>query len=184
MKYRGYTCIPKYSEADKGYYGVIQGLNEAGEITAPNIDDFIRIYHQTVDDFLDVRGRTKVKKKGGAFGVSLLILIILLVIAAATCPGRDKHAALITDRMSSTLSNESKDGKGAYLDNMFYKAEKEMIGAGVDKYLVVKDYFFFSVGKWSTDTGEYPLSLGIFGHVFSFSEEWYRHRAEEGKRNN
>lgn len=184
MKYRGYTCIPKYSEADNGYCGVIQGLNEAGEITAPTIDDFIRIYHQTVDDFLDVKGRTKVKKKGRALGISILILIILIAIAAVTCPDRDKHVTLITDRMSSTLSNEPKDGNGDYWDNMFYKAEKEMIRPGVDKYLVVKDYFLVSVGKWSTDTGEYPLSLGIFGHVYSFSEEWYRQRAEEGKHNN
>ena len=173
MKYRGYTCNPQYSEKENGYYGIIEGLPDAGKITAPTIDDFIRIYHQTVDDYLDP------KKKGGGW-VTLLLLIAIVAIAAMTCPDREKHVSVLSERIAHALSDKSADG-GTFLDELFYAADKEMYKLSVDNNLHVDDFFIVSIGKVTVDGQSRPLTLGAFGHVFTMSVSELKRRLNDNE---
>ena len=66
MKYRNYYCSPKFSDGDKSYFGNVDGVPEIPMIEAANLDDFERLFHQAVDDYIDSRG---IGKKGSKLGL-------------------------------------------------------------------------------------------------------------------
>ena len=67
-------------------------------------------------------------------------------------------------------------GVGGVFGDLINKALKELTGIGTDKviskYLDVKNYVVCSVGRMSIgDNEEKMVSLGVFGHVFTFGKE-------------
>ena len=52
MKYRNHYCSPKYSDGDKCYYGNVEGFPQIPTIEVASIDDFERLFHQAVDDYV------------------------------------------------------------------------------------------------------------------------------------
>ena len=124
------------------------------------------------------------KKKSGCtpWLVALLILAILFATMVFTCPSRADHEAAIQevtkawvgDKVDENLSGIT--GVGGVFGDLINKALKELTGFGTDKvisnYLDVKNYVVCSVGRMSIgDNEEKMVSLGAFGHVFTFGKE-------------
>ena len=78
MKYRNYYCTPKFSDGEKMYYGDVEGAPEIPMIEAGTIDEFERLFHGAVDDYLDRRQAVKHRTRWGLIVTLLAIIGILL----------------------------------------------------------------------------------------------------------
>ena len=114
--------------------------------------------------------------------IAALVLAILFGTMVMTCPDRADHEAAIQevtkawvgDKVDENLSGIT--GVGGVFGDLINKALKELTGFGTDKvissYLDVKNYVVCSVGRMSIgDNEEKMVSLGMFGHVFTFGKE-------------
>lgn len=126
----------------------------------------------------------EVKKKNGCtpWLIAALILAILFATMVFTCPSRADHEAAIQEVTKAWVGDKvdenlgSITGVGGVFGDLINKALKELTGFGTDKvisnYLDVKNYLVCSVGRMSIgDNEEKMVSLGAFGHVFTFGKE-------------
>jgi hypothetical protein len=123
------------------------------------------------------------KKKGCTpWLIAALILAILFATMVFTCPDRQDHEnaiqevtkAWVGDKVDENLNSIT--GIGGVFGDLINKALKELTGFGTDKvisnYLDVKNYVICSVGRMAIGEGEEKMvSLGAFGHVFTFGKE-------------
>ena len=124
------------------------------------------------------------KKKSGCtpWLLAALILAILFATMVFTCPDRQKHEeaiqevtkAWVGDKVDENMGNIT--GMGGVFGDLINKARKELTGFGTDKvissYLDVTNYLVCSVGRMSIGNNEEKMvSLGLFGHVFTFGKE-------------
>jgi len=124
------------------------------------------------------------RKKSGCtpWLIAALILAILFATMVFTCPDRHDHEAAIQevtkawvgDKVDENLSGIT--GVGGVFGDLINKALKELTGFGTDKvissYLDVKNYVICSVGRMTVGENEEKMvSLGVFGHVFTFGKE-------------
>ena len=124
------------------------------------------------------------KKKSGCtpWLVAALILAVLFATMVFTCPTRSDHEAAIQEVTKAWVGDKvdenlgSITGVGGVFGDLINKAIKELTGFGTDKvisnYLDVKNYVICSVGRMAVGEGEEKMvSLGAFGHVFTFGKE-------------
>ena len=111
-----------------------------------------------------------------------MILAILFATMVFTCPDRRDHEAAIQEVTKAWVGDKVDDnlssitGIGGAFGDLINKAIKELTGFGTDKvissYLDVKNYVVCSVGRMSIGNSEEKMvSLGVFGHVFTFGKE-------------
>ena len=114
--------------------------------------------------------------------IAALILAILFATMVFTCPDRRDHEAAIQEVTKAWVGDKVDDnlgsitGIGGAFGDLINKAIKELTGFGTDKvissYLDVKNYVVCSVGRMSIGNSEEKMvSLGMFGHVFTFGKE-------------
>ena len=126
----------------------------------------------------------EVKKKSGCtpWLIAALVLAILFATMVFTCPSRADHEAAIQDVTKAWVDDKvdenlgSITGVGGVFGDLINKALKQLTGFGTDKvisnYLDVKNYVVCSVGRMSIgDNEEKMVSLGAFGHVFTFGKD-------------
>ena len=126
----------------------------------------------------------EVKKKSGCtpWLIAALVLAILFATMVFTCPSRADHEAAIQEVTKAWVGDKvdenlgSITGVGGVFGDLINKALKQLTGFGTDKvisnYLDVKNYVVCSVGRMSIgDNEEKMVSLGAFGHVFTFGKE-------------
>lgn len=124
------------------------------------------------------------KKKSGCtpWLLAALILVILFATMLFTCPDRQAHEAAIQEVTKEWVGDKVDEnmgaitGVGGVFGDLINKALKELTGFGTDKviskYLDVKNYIVCSVGRMSIGNNEEKMvSLGVFGHVFTFGKE-------------
>ncbi|MBQ9556832.1 MAG: DUF4339 domain-containing protein [Muribaculaceae bacterium] len=124
------------------------------------------------------------RKKNGCtpWLIAALILAILFATMVFTCPDRRAHESAIQEVTKAWVGDKVDEnmgeitGMGGVFGDLINKAIKELTGFGTDKvissYLDVKNYVVCSVGRMSVrDNEDKMVSLGIFGHVFTFDEE-------------
>ena len=124
------------------------------------------------------------KKKSGCtpWLIAALILAILFATMVFTCPSEADHEAAIQEVTKSWVGDKVDEnlsgitGVGGVFGDLIDKALKELTGFGTDKvissYLDVKNYVVCSVGRMAIGDGEEKMvSLGVFGHVFTFGKD-------------
>ncbi len=124
------------------------------------------------------------KKKSGCtpWLLAALILVILFAAMLFTCPDRQDHEAAIQEVTKAWVDDKVDEnlgaitGGGGIFGDLINKALKELTGFGTDKviskYLDVKNYIVCSVGSVNIGNNEEKMvSLGVFGHVFTFGKE-------------
>lgn len=169
MRYKDFYCLPKYSDGDKTYYGDVEGAPQIPMIEARNIDDFEKLFHQAVDEFLDRKYRKRFSAKWGWL-IAFFVVIGLIVAAILTCPKKDQHVAAISDRITSVMNSQlTKDSDeyetlGVFLGNA-------LAAPIIRNFISVDDYLVCSIGKFSHLGEEHVVSVGAFGHVFTVSKE-------------
>lgn len=178
MRYRNYYCTPKYSDGDQTYYGDVEGVPEIQMIQAESIDDFERLFHQAVDDYLDRRRTSKSGTKWGLI-ITLLVLVGILVAMVLTCPKKEQHVDALMENLSYILSDTA-----GHDDDV--KILGAMLGSVIAKplvttYLVVDDKVLFSIGHFKYNDEDNVVSVGVFGHVFTASKKELKRRIEQDK---
>ena len=126
----------------------------------------------------------EVKKKSGCtpWLIAALVLAILFATMVFTCPSREAHEQAIQEVTKAWVDDKVDEnlgaitGVGGVFGDLINKALKQLTGFGTDKvisnYLDVKNYVVCSVGRMSIgDNEEKMVSLGAFGHVFTFGKE-------------
>lgn len=123
------------------------------------------------------------KKKSGCtpWLIAALILAILFATMVFTCPKPQDHKAAIQEVTKAWVDDKVDEnldaitGVGGVFGELINKALKELTGLGTDKvisnYLDVKNYLVCSVGRMKIGDNEKMVSLGLFGHVFTFGKE-------------
>ena len=124
------------------------------------------------------------KKKSGCtpWLIAALVLAILFGTMVLTCPKRQAHEQAIQEVTKAWVGDKVDEnlgaitGVGGVFGDLINKALKQLTGFGTDKvisnYLDVKNYFVCSVGRMSIgDNEDKMVSLGLFGHVFTFGKE-------------
>ena len=124
------------------------------------------------------------KKRSGCtpWLIAALVLAILFGTMVLTCPKRQAHEQAIQEVTKAWVGDKVDEnlgaitGVGGVFGDLINKALKQLTGFGTDKvisnYLDVKNYFVCSVGRMSIgDNEDKMVSLGLFGHVFTFGKE-------------
>ena len=124
------------------------------------------------------------RKKSGCtpWLIAALILAILFATMVFTCPNRQAHEQAIQEVTKAWVDDKVDEnlgaitGVGGVFGDLINKALKQLTGIGTDKvisnYLDVNNYLVCSVGRMSiADNEEKTVSLGVFGHVFTFGKE-------------
>ena len=85
-----------------------------------------------------------------------------------TCPDRQAHK----DAMMTVINEEitpEKNGEG--LAVLGAALGSSVVEYALDKHLTVKNHFIYSEGFLMRGGNPERLSVGVFGHVFTFSKE-------------
>lgn len=181
MKYRNYYCTPKFSDGEKTYYGYVEGTPEIAMIEAATLDDFERLFHQAVDDFLDRRGVVGKNSNWGLI-ITLVAIAAIIVAAIATCPKKNLHVAFFTDRINTIVTEElAESGGGGDLAPLGLLFGNALVVPLVEKTMTVNDYFIFSIGKIPVAGKDKMVTLGAFGHIFSASKEQMKKALKDNK---
>lgn len=124
------------------------------------------------------------KKRSGCtpWLIAALILAVLFATMVFTCPSRQAHEQAIQEVTKQWVGDKVDQklpdipGMGGVMGDIINKIVKQITGTGTDmaisNYLDVKNYVVCSVGRISVgDTKDKMVSLGAFGHVFTFDKE-------------
>ena len=116
---------------------------------------------------------TKEMKK---FFITLAILLVVLAgVGVVTCPDKQAHKdaimSVINEKINESVSKDSSEGdEGIAL--FASSLGSGIVGYVLDNRLTVKNHFVFSTGELNKlDGTSERLSVGVFGHVFTFSKE-------------
>ena len=181
MKYRNYYINPKFSEGEKVYYGNVSGAPEIELIEAASIEDFERLFHDAVDDYLDSKRTHKSNIKTGLI-VTIVCIVALIVLALVTCPDKKKHVEVLKDRMSVVINEQAAVNENTSdLEAVGIALFNGLMGRMLDNYITVDDYALFSVGKSTIKGSEGVVSFGVFGHVFTKSKEEIKKQLNENE---
>lgn len=113
---------------------------------------------------------------------SILILVILMM--AITCPDKQAHREALTGVVSNTIDDKlssslSADSQGwAVLGSI---VASKVVESVVDTKLNVKNYFVFSLGRIHWKGEDKVVSLGLLGHIYTFSEDDLRAAVDEAR---
>lgn len=105
------------------------------------------------------------------FFKALLVILIIGGVAVISCPDKQAHKDAITTVINEAVHDEL--GINAEDDSLGILSGLANIGAGIylDTKFDVKNYFLFSVGTILHGAEKDVVSLGVFGHVFTFDKE-------------
>lgn len=101
----------------------------------------------------------------------LLVVLIIGGVAVISCPDTDDHKEAIINVINEAVQDEL--GVNQENDTLGILKGLANIGAGIylDNKFSVQNYFLFSVGRILHGADNDVVSLGIFGHVFTFDKE-------------
>ena len=115
--------------------------------------------------------------------IFIIVLMALVVAMKFTVPPIEKHYEVASKQLASFVEekvikgNEFDEIIGEYVDKeevmKFLSHEevyKPVIRYMVENMLFLDDYFVCNVGKFTYEGEAYPLTLGLFGHVFVISD--------------
>jgi len=111
--------------------------------------------------------------------ITAIAVVVLLLVMAFTLPNQQAHHKALEPVMAKVasqvaqekttgvakvlksigLGNEEKTQKG-------YDKVGKAMAPGLVKMVHVNDYIIFSLGKLDYEDNSYPVSLGMFNHVF------------------
>lgn len=112
----------------------------------------------------------------------LLIIIVLLVavLMVLTVPDKAKHKEAMMEAINEYVEEEAVDKLG---DTVLARLGKgvivKTIETALNSKLKIENYYLFNKTYVRLDGEDQMLSLGMFGHVFTFDKEMIREKLEE-----
>ncbi len=115
--------------------------------------------------------------------ITVLILVLVVCgVAVVTCPDKQAHQDAIMSVVNSKINDELQTD---YADLQAISAWVGSLGSSlasgiVGNRLTVKNHFLWSSGEIKDLEGNSSrVSVGVFGHVFTFDKEDLDHALEE-----
>jgi hypothetical protein len=107
--------------------------------------------------------------------IAIVVLLAIAGIAVLTCPDKAAHKEaimlVINEKINESVGKETDEGDEG-IAVFASSLGSGIIGYVLDNRLSVKNHFVFSTGEIRHLDGETErLSIGVFGHVFTFSKE-------------
>ena len=110
------------------------------------------------------------------FFITLAVLLVVLAgVGVMTCPDKQAHKdaimSVINEKINESVSKDSTEGdEGIAL--FASSLGSGIVGYVLDNRLTVKNHFVFSTGELNKlDGTRERLSVGVFGHVVTFSKD-------------
>ncbi|MBP5643526.1 MAG: hypothetical protein J6X10_04790 [Bacteroidales bacterium] len=102
--------------------------------------------------------------------IIIIVLAIVVIAAKLTVPNEEKHYQVAQQKLTSIVGQKMTSIQGlkevAEGQNMDIAA---LIKLAVGQ-MEVKDYFVCNVGKITYEGSTYPLTIGVFNHVFVLTD--------------
>lgn len=118
---------------------------------------------------------TKTKESSGCLKKFFLFLIVILVLLAFTCPDsrvhKDKIQSVVTSAIDNMLRERNTDKDNQFLVTIGSLISTKMVELAITDKVTVENYFFFSLGYYYMEGERKVVSIGLFNHVFTLSEE-------------
>ena len=175
MKYKNFTSTPRYSNAEKMYYGGIDEIPEAKVLEAPTIEDYERVFHDAVDGYIISKKGINANSRKRIHFFFPLILLGLIIVMIISCPKKEQHLESLTDTISSVLL-DGEDPDIVSLGKMLGNPVSRLI---VNTYVTVDDYVLCSIGRFDYEGESHIVSVGILGHVFTMPKSKIKRRMEQ-----
>ena len=115
--------------------------------------------------------------------IFIIIIVALVVAMKFTVPPIEKHYEVAADKLALFVKDKVVEGDEfdeiieQYVDKetvMQYLSQEEVykpvLKYMVETMLFLDDYFVCNVGKFTYEEEVYPLTLGLFGHVFVITD--------------
>ena len=102
--------------------------------------------------------------------IIIIALAVLVIAAKVTVPNEEKHYQVAQQKLTTVVSQKMSSIQGlreiAEGQNMDVRSLVKVALGGME----VKDYFVCNVGKVTYDGDTYPLTIGVFNHVFVLTD--------------
>lgn len=100
-----------------------------------------------------------------------LLVLGILVAAALTCPDRQAHKNAVNDVVKEVVQEKVSGYVGAGVGSIVTGIVSPATDWILDQTLTVRNFYVLSIGQFKTREGAKTVSVGVFGHVFTFSKE-------------
>ena len=116
--------------------------------------------------------------------IILAIIIGLSAIAVVTCPKKQDHKDAIMNTLKELVAEELEKEKDSLGDNYslvsgLSSIAENVLGWVFNESLMVKNHFIYSEGFIQEGGQLKRISVGVFGHVFTFSKEDLKKKIDE-----
>ena len=115
------------------------------------------------------------------FLIFLLVLLGIGAVAVVTCPDKEAHKEAIKNVIKEAISEELGASSESDLSGVLSSLGSSVSGWILDSSLSVENHFVYSVGKYTGGKEPQTVSVGVFGHVFTFSKEDLKREFGGGK---
>jgi len=114
----------------------------------------------------------------------IVVVLLVAVLMAVTAPGEEKHKEAMMKAVREYVDEEAQNR--GFADNGITQFGKNVVVQAVKTALNSKlkfdNYYLFNMTHVKLDGEDKTLSLGIFGHVFTFDKDMLRENLEEATR--
>ncbi len=100
-----------------------------------------------------------------------LLLLCVVLVAALTCPDRQAHKNAVNTVIKEVVQEKVSEYVGSGVGNVVTSIVSPATDWIIDGGLTVQNYLLFSIGKLKSGDEPKTISVGAFGHVFTFSKE-------------
>lgn len=119
----------------------------------------------------------------------LIIVLAVLGVMAATCPGRQRHIDAQLEFMSKALNKQVKSLEKSYKAEFNQEMEDEgkrllsqlseslinQMRPGIEQVFVTRNFVLFSLGQLENETeGKMTVSVGFLGMVFLTNKKEFK----------
>ena len=112
--------------------------------------------------------------------LAVIIFLLVAILMVLTVPDKQKHKEAMMEAINEYVEEESVDRLG---DNILAKLGKSVVVKTVETVLnsklKVNNYYLFNTTYVRMKGENQMLSLGMFGHVFTFDKEMLRDKLNE-----
>lgn len=105
------------------------------------------------------------------FIIFLLVLLAVAAVAVVTCPDRQAHKDAIMSIVNERINEVMWQDENSDLALLGSAIGSSVASYALDNRLTYKNHFVYSTCEINREDGPWRLSVGVFGHVFTFSKE-------------
>jgi hypothetical protein len=137
---------------------------------------FTKVRRTFVQFFIKVKRMKKI--------LWLVVLLLVALLMVVTAPAEEKHKEAMMEAVKAYVDEEA--AERGFADNGVTRLGKSVVVQAVKTALNSKlrfdNYYLFNMTRVRIGGEDKMLSLGLFGHVFTFDKDMLRENLEEATR--